>query len=184
MEISKHAKERYVERVVGITDTNGIVGYLMANEDLVNERIEKAVTFGKLIYTGALNGHKGAKVYCNTSGLIAIVATNADLVITIYQIDFGLGEEFNELYVTNSLEKLEKLEEELIAIEEDNSRQFKEIEEEKEINKEAIKRYNILIKQLENRNKALDEVRGTLTTKRSIKESDIKDLVEGMTRKK
>ena len=46
IEITKHAEERYVERIMGYSERGDIISYIAENKDLIAERLNKMVEFG------------------------------------------------------------------------------------------------------------------------------------------
>ena len=50
--VSKHAKERYTERIMEKATSNEINTFLVQNEDKIINNINKMIQYGELIYTG------------------------------------------------------------------------------------------------------------------------------------
>lgn len=183
MDITQHAKERYAERIMGITDINEIKQYAIINEEKIQEDLSNMVAYGKLLYTGKIDNYTATRIYCNRFGWMVILDGKEDRVITFYKVDLGLGEDLNCLYVKKVYDKIDDLEEDLIEISESNDAELSEINEEQALIREKIKEYNSLIKSLENRVNVLSEYRNSLKTKRTLKETELRDTVSKLVAK-
>lgn len=108
--ISKHAKERYAERIMNKEDKGDINRFIAANEEKIKTDIHKLIHYGECIFTGKQSQKDGKgnvlDVYLNGTWVI-LVDNNAKVVVTLYKIDLGLDEEFNKTYVSKMLGKLD-----------------------------------------------------------------------------
>lgn len=150
--ISKHARERYAERIMGKEENLDINRFITFNEEKIQTDINKLINYGQLIFTGQQSSRDGKKglvdVFLN--GCWIVLADNrSHNVITLYKIDLGLDEEFNKIYISKMLDKLNSCKETLENIQ-------KQVQEESNTYKgmiaqaEAqIKDYRTMIKNLE-----------------------------------
>jgi hypothetical protein len=106
MNITNHCKERYVERIVGITTTNELKQYIVLNNDKIVDDIGKLIEYGDIIYTGQINGDKSTKNYLKNGQMIVVMDTGNTTAITLYKIDFGFGEKTDKILTTSILEEL------------------------------------------------------------------------------
>ena len=149
--ISNHAKQRYAERIMGKDDKTDVNRFITLNEEKISTDINKLIHFGKLIYSGASsrdNRGKVIDVYSKDCWII-LVDNKATNVITLYKIDLGLGDEFNQSYVDKMIEKLEgkkAILEEAKQEAEKETKLYKDIIEDSEA---QIKTYKGWIKNLE-----------------------------------
>ena len=114
--ISKHAKERYAERIMEKATSNEINTFLVQNEDKIINNINKMIQYGELIYTGKQTQKDGrtynVEVFLN--GLwVVITDIKSKNVITLYKIDLGVDEEFNQEYVSRMMDKFNAAKENL-----------------------------------------------------------------------
>ena len=152
--ISKHCMERYAERIMDKDSNNDIYSFIYANESKIQNDINKLIQYGELIYSGKQN-KKDAKnpnavvdVYLNGCWVI-IVDNKARNCITLYKIDLGLDDEFNKLYISKMMEKLNQSREmfENVRLQvQTESNMYKEMIEDSE---NQIKEYKSMIKNLE-----------------------------------
>ena len=107
--ISRHASERYAERIMGKDDTVEINRFITLNEDKIKTDINKMIEYGELIYRGksAAKNSKGnmLDVYLQNCWVV-LVDKSSEIVVTLYKIDLELGDEFNKTYISKMLEKL------------------------------------------------------------------------------
>lgn len=106
--VSKHAKERYTERIMDKATANEINTFLVQNDDKIVNDINKMIQYGGLIYTGKQTQKDGrnynVEVYLNGLWII-IVDLKSKNVITLYKIDLGVDDEFNQEYARRMMDK-------------------------------------------------------------------------------
>lgn len=104
--ITQHCKERYAERIMGRDVKCDIAIYIAQNQDKIEEDINKMATYGEILYVGPLKDKNIVNVILNGSW---VLLTDRDMkkAITMYKIDFGLGEEFNKDFVAKMREKID-----------------------------------------------------------------------------
>lgn len=153
--ISRHAMERYSERLMGKEENIDINRFITLNEDKIKTDINKMIQFGELIYTGKQYKSKDGK---NANAVVdvflrdcwIVLADNKSKnVITLYKIDLGLDDEFNKIYISKMLERLS---ESKAALEETKKQVEAESNTYKEMIADAeseIKAYKSMIKNLE-----------------------------------
>ena len=153
--VSKHAKERYTERIMEKATSNEINTFLVQNEDKIINDINKMIQYGELIYTGKQTQKDGrtynVEVFLN--GLwVVITDIKYKNVITLYKIDLGVDEEFNQEYVSRMMDKFnaakENLEYVTLEVEKENDSYKTMIEQ----NVALINEYKGYIKNLEELN--------------------------------
>lgn len=110
--ISRHAMERYSERIMGKDENIDINRFITLNEEKIKTDINKMIQFGELIYTGKQYKSKDGK---NANAVvdvflrdcwIVLADSKSKNVITLYKIDLGLDDEFNKIYISKMLERL------------------------------------------------------------------------------
>lgn len=119
--VSKHAAERYAERVMdkeGISINAAVTLY----REKINTDINKLIKYGEFVYSGNQTQKDGktnlVDVFIKDCWVV-IADSKQKNVITLYKIDFGLDDEFNKMYVEKMLEKLNIQKEELKKVQEE-----------------------------------------------------------------
>lgn len=150
--ISKHAKERYAERIMNKEDMNDINRFIAGNEEKIKMDINKLIHYGEMIYTGKQSTRDGKgnviDVYLKNTWVI-LVDGKSEVVVTLYKIDLGLDDEFNKTYISKMMEKLNKSKEALDIVQSEvqvESDMYKEYIDDAET---QIKEYKVMIKNLE-----------------------------------
>lgn len=150
--ISKHAMQRYAERIMGKEDDVDVNRFVSLNEEKIQTDINKLINYGELIYTGKQTQKDGKSntidVYLKDCWIV-LIDNRSKNVITLYKIDLRLDEEFNKVYVSKMLEKLNTYKEVL-----ENTKQQVQVESNtyREMISDAeiqIKEYRTMIKNLE-----------------------------------
>lgn len=150
--ISKHASERYAERIMGKEDNLDISRFIALNEEKIKMDIHKLISYGELIFSGK-QSHKDGKgnvidVYLKDCWVV-LVDKQSKNVVTLYKIDLGFDEEFNKLYVSKMMEKLSTYKEVLKNTKQQvqtESNTYREMINDAET---QIKEYRTMIKNLE-----------------------------------
>lgn len=151
--ISKHAEERYSERIMGKEDANNINRFIADNKEKIKKDIHKLIEYGELIFTGKQSQKDGKgnvlNVYLKDCWVV-LVDNKSEVVVTLYKIDLGLGDEFNKTYISKMVDKINesktKLEDiQLKVLEESNM--YKDMINDTE---SQINEYKSMIKNLEN----------------------------------
>lgn len=150
--ISKHAKERYAERIMGKEDSVDISRFIALNEEKIQTDINKLIHYGELIYTGkqTQKDGKGNIIDVYLKDCWVVLADNRTKnVITLYKIDLGLDDEFNKTYISKMMEKLNVFK---AALEDTKQRVQTETDSFREMISDAeaqIKEYKTMINNLE-----------------------------------
>ena len=116
--ISKHAQTRYAERILNKDNANDINRFIVENEEKIKIDINKMTTFGECIFIGKQSQKDGKGNVVNVflkDCWIVLVDVKAEVVITLYKIDLGCGDEFNLQYISKMIEKLNQCKENLAS---------------------------------------------------------------------
>ena len=108
--ISKHASQRYTERLLNKEDNNEIQRFIIENEEKIKTDLNKMIEFGQLIYTGKTS-HKDCKnpisVFIKDTWILLADVKDKN-IITVFRIDLGCGDDFNNQYISKMMEKLDE----------------------------------------------------------------------------
>ena len=185
--ISKHAKERYAERIMERATNNEIQTFIVQNEDKIISDINKMIQYGELIYTGKQtqkdNRTYNVEVYLN--GLwVVITDVKSKNVITLYKIDLGVDDEFNQEYVNRMMEKFNEAKENLdivtLEVEKENDSYKTVIEQ----NTAQINEYKSYIKNLEELNIGYKTIVDNNAVKIKMASTEVTDVLNKLIGKK
>lgn len=185
--ISKHAKERYVERIMSKSDNNEIQRYIVENDEKIIDYINKLIHHGDLIYSGKQT-QKDSKgnvidVYLKNCWCI-LVDNKASNVITVYKIDLGCGDEFNQQYIDKMMEKLNAAKDELMTAKikvETESSMYKDMILDCQV---QINEYKTMIKNLEGLCNAYQDIIDNNIVKVSQTNRSVAEIVNTLIGKK
>lgn len=154
LEITKHAEERYVQRIMGYTDKQEIATYIVQNKDKISERINKMFIHGELLYSGKVKEGNFVNVILMDTWVLLTDRKN-EKAITLYKIELITDEEqFNQLFVDKMKEKLDGIFIMLGKAKVEASDEKARLRESININKRKIKEYEDLVLDLKNLNSA------------------------------
>ena len=149
MKISDHAKLRFAERIMD-KDDNDAKRYVAANADMIKERIEKMMEYATLVYRGesfSYSNSKDVSVYINGSWIL-IYDNPKNTVVTLYELDLGLGKELNDMYTSKLLEKIKELRTEYEEKTKQRNESLEVYKEKIKENAEVIIKYRTLAREL------------------------------------
>ena len=148
---TNHILERYVERTMGKTG-NELKQFVIQNSEQIKDKILKLYEYSELFWYGKIKDHDFTYFTINRDGWVMVIDKNKTTLVTIYQVDLGLGVDFNKQYIAevkkfveNELNAIEQLKVENESLSEEDK---KEIDGLKETNK-------ILQAQIEYNNKQI-----------------------------
>ena len=177
--LTDHVKQRYAERIIDKTNKTDIIAYVAENQNKIYQDIEKMVDYGVVLYTGAsaVDYNKSLVQVILNGHWVVIVDPKQEKVVTLFEIDLGLGKEFNDEYINRLLEKLnaakEKCEEKIKEIEQ-NVVDFNGIIDENEV---KIREYKTFIKSLEQQNSNMAAIITEAKHNKLIAEQEVRDII-------
>ena len=185
--ISNHAKQRYSERILNKSDTNEIQRFMVAEEDKIKVDINKMIYYGELIYTGKQSQKDGKgktiDVYLKDSWVV-LVDGKSELVVTLYKIDLGCGDDFNLQYIAKMMDQLKEKQDNLLSAQletEEESKMYKEMIYGYEA---QINEFKANIKNLENLCADYKDIIDNNKVKISMANRDVADCINKLIGKK
>ena len=181
--VTKHAKERYAERIMSKSDKLEINKYIAENEDKIVENITKMVKYGKIVYSGNnprkdKNGSTNkVNIYANKAWVL-ILSAERNEVITLFKVDLGLDDDFNNLYVEKVMAKLVEQQKILEETQKQVIDENKNIRRSMEENNDKIKAYKRYTKQLEDANEGYKAIIAANLIKVSEAEDELANILE------
>lgn len=155
MTFTNHILERYVERTMGKTG-NELKQFLAQNSSQVKDKILKLYEYSELFWYGKIKDHDFTYFTINRDGWVMVIDKNKTTLVTIYQVDLGLGVEFNKQYiselknyVSNELESIEELKNSYEKTAKDNNETIEELKEKNKLLQSELEHNNNEIKFLE-----------------------------------
>ena len=184
MQVSNHAQQRYAERIMDRDNKTDVAVYVAANRDKIDNDINKMIEYGEKVYSGKLEKGAGVTdVYLKDTWVI-LVDPNSKKVITLYKIDLGVGNEFNQQYVDMLLEKLKEEQKisELKKLECDGV--INELKEQIQENVKTVNEYRTIANQLVQANANMEAVISDYEEQKYIAESNVREIVSVLIGKK
>lgn len=181
--VTKHAKERYAERIMSKSDKLEINKYIAENESRIIENITKMVKYGKIVYSGNnprkdKNGSTNkVNIYANKAWVL-ILSAERNEVITLFKVDLGLDDDFNNLYVEKVMAKLVEQQKILEETQKQVIDENKNIRRSMEENNDKIKAYKRYTKQLEDANEGYKAIIAANLIKVSEAEDELANILE------
>lgn len=106
---TKHARERYAERIMGRDNARDINTFVSEHSEKIEQDICKMIEFGDELYVGkpSFNNPKNHScVYIIKDFWIIVIDSFDNKVITLYKIDLGAGEDIDKAFRDRLLEKI------------------------------------------------------------------------------
>ena len=161
MNITKHAKQRYVERVMGITGKQQIATAVTVSNDKINKEIENLFLESRLVFEGQVGGDKTTKEFYlhKDNELVLVLDGSFDNLVTIYRINFAFPKHVRDYVIEELIKTINEFN---ITI--DNSREevksrLNEIDSEIQRENDIIKHYQSLIDAAKNNVSILQQTR-------------------------
>ncbi len=110
MNIRNHFKERYVQRITGLTDKQEIKQYIVINDAQITEHINKIFEHAKFLYRGQVGKNNATCNFYIADNIILVADSHINLM-TLYRVDFNFPEDINRQVAKGLLEEIEKLQE-------------------------------------------------------------------------
>lgn len=107
--ITRHAKERYAERIMDRDNPTDVAVFIRDHEDKIQHDIEKMLEYGTLLYEGPSSKDMKRDVGVTINGSwVVIWDTREFVVITLYCIDLGVGSEVNDAFIKNAISQIDE----------------------------------------------------------------------------
>lgn len=187
--ISKHAKERYAERIMEKDSAYDVNKFIVDNEEKIIVDINKMIQYGTLIHCGKMYNKDGKQTNNNIevhlNGLWIILSDpKSHNVITLFKIDLGVDEEFHKLYISKMLDKLNTTKHDLLKAKEEVIKDNEDWRLKILENTTQINEYKNYIKNLENLNDAYKSMIDNNSIMVAKQEQEIIHIINTMIGKK
>jgi len=184
LEITNHAATRYAERIADQESLADINKYVQIHRDKIETDINTMIEHSELIYTGRVGNKEKYPVNVHLSGTwIILLDISKSKVITLYKIDFHVGEEFNKKYIELMRDKMDKhkadLEKKKQEITEQRNTYLQIVKE----NEMQIAEFRASIRNLEKLNEDYKEIIDTMDAECGLADLAVRQDVEALMRK-
>lgn len=186
LKFSEHSKTRYAERIMDRNSKSDVAVYVAQNEQKIKEDIYKMIQYGELIYSGK-SAHEFNKqpvdIFLNGTWVVIVDVAKLN-VVTLYSIDLGVGNDFNQEYIGMLTEKLNKAKETYNDICTGIKTQIETYSSIIKENTNQINEYKQIINNLQKQNQAYTDVIDSLEVDKTLAEKDVRDIIATMIGKK
>lgn len=185
--VSKHAKERYAERIMNKEDLWDINYFVNQNEEKIVKDITKMLEYGEVIYSGKQKDNKGREntvdVYRKDCWILLVDKCTKN-VITLYKVDLGCGDDFNVEYVTRMVEKIHTAMDNVSKVQMEVLNESNMYREMIAKNNDQIAEYRTYIKNLEALNESYKQIIDNNVVKNSQANKELAEHVNTLIGKK
>lgn len=182
--ISNHASMRYAERIADKDGLNDINVYVQRNLEKIENDINIMLDHSEHIYHGRIGQKEKDAIDVYLSGTwIILVDMSRRKVITLYKVDFRLGEEFNKEFISRVLERMAEHKRTLDAKREEISELRNTYLEIVKDNESQIVEYRTAINNLKKINTDYKEIVEKMDAECGLAELAVKQDVETLMRK-
>ncbi len=184
--LTEHVKQRYAERIMDREEKIDILTFVNKHQEKIFTDIEKMIEYGEIIYEGvSTKDYNKSVVQVVLNGCwILILDPKKETVVTLFEIDLGLGKEFNEEYIGKLLAKLRDAKaryNEKVAELDQRVKGFNELIDE---NDEKIREYRAYIKSLEQQNSNMVALITENNNNKSMAEQEVREIIGSFVGKK
>lgn len=177
--ISKHAKERYAERIMDRDSKTDIAVFIRDHEDKIQQDIEKMLEYGTLLYEGKSTKNPKQTVGITLNGAWVIIWDTVEfVVITLYCIDLGVGDDVNKAFIESAIKQIDAAKEEQRQVIERVQTYVDLYKELIERNEENIAKYKKVIRDLEKQIAGCREMMQSFAADYEIADNNVREKVE------
>lgn len=183
--VTSHAIRRYTERIMGKSSELEINKFIATNEEKIKNDIQNMMDYAEFLYYGKVGVKDNTPVNVFLSGTwVLLLDVQKEVVITLYKINFNVGEEFNKEFVARVKAKIKEDQEKLSHIKEETAKRKTDYESIIAENKQTINEYKSIIKKLEKTNEDYQEIVNEINLDYTMAELDLRHDVETLVLKK
>lgn len=184
MNVTSHARERYLERIEGILDIDKRKDLLKNDIQNTEEKIIDLYNNGHKIFEGSLYEKQPSSSFYLSDNIILVLNAKNESIITLYKVDFGFSESTNRATLLSLLEDVTTLEEEIDLVAESSYFSIDKLESEICSNEFQIQSLESQLFLLKENNKLLETNKKTienqLQNKILKKETALKSICNSM----
>ena len=183
--ITNHAAMRYAERIADRESLIDINTYVAKNKDKIENDLNTMMEHSQFVYNGKVGNKDNTVVNVYLSGTwVLLVDPMKNKLITLYKVDFNVGEDFNKQFISKILERLQEHKKELENKQNQIANERSAYVDIIKDNNAQIIEYKGIIKRLEKVNVNYQEVIDNLDAQCAAAELAIKRDVEDLVMKR
>jgi hypothetical protein len=152
--VKNHAKKRYVERIMGITDAQEVKVTMVEMDSRIVEYLNRMYENASFIYKGQI-GDNTTKNYFLVDNVVLVTDVGNSCVITLFKCSFDFGEKMDRIIIENEIKEISGLHEDLNKIE-------AEINEFIEIKQTEAHTIELQLRAMEEQMKALRTIKASI----------------------
>ena len=186
IKISAHCAERYAERIMDKNERSDVAVFVAQHKQKIKEDIFKMIEYGTLLYSGKSVSEfnkQNVDIFLNGTWVIIVDIAKCN-VVTLYSIDLGLGNDFNQEYINKLMQKLNAAKEEYETVCAGITTQLNTYGTIIRENLEQINEYKQIINTLQKQNQAYTDVIESLEVDKIVAEKEVRDIIATMIGKK
>lgn len=176
MNFTNHSIERWVYRIIGITDEATMNLYRNENLEMIKSHMEKTFSYAKFIWKGQLGDNITRQFYIHND-IIFVVNTDGSAIVTVYKVDFGFSDSINLDIAVNLLKEVEELTERKYTKDFANQEEIERLNNSIEDKDEEIKSAKKLLKSLEEEKLALSNLKAAVIERTTEVDMSLKKSV-------
>lgn len=152
--VKNHAKKRYVERIMGVTDLQEVRVKMVDMNERIVEWANRMYGNASFIYKGQI-GDNTTKNYWLVDNVVLVTDVENSCLITLFKCCFDFGEKMDRIIIENEIREISELHDELNKIE-------AEIGQYVEVKKTEVSTIEMQLKAIEEQMKALRTMKSAL----------------------
>ena len=178
MIISKHAEERYAERIMNYDEKIDRNIFIAQHKDKIEKDLNKMRDFGQLLYSGkSLKDDKTVvDIYLNGAWVL-LVDKNKDLLITVYKVDLKVDEDFTKEYISRVIAMLDEAKINYETVAKTTDAEISEYREQIAENELTISDLRKTAKSLEEQNEGYKNLIVSLNANKKIADDKVRDVL-------
>lgn len=177
--ISKHAQERYAERIMDRDSKTDVTLFIKNHEEKIRNDIEKMLQYGSKIYSGKSTRDSRRNVSVIINGMwVVILDIDSQTVVTLYRIDLGVGDEANKVFAEKALAQIDIARKECDEVAERTVYNLSTYQSIINHNEETLSRYRRLIKEIEQQIAGYREMIKSINADVAVADCNLREKVE------
>ncbi|MFL0197300.1 hypothetical protein ACJDU8_17295 [Clostridium sp. WILCCON 0269] len=113
IDLTKHCKMRYVERVKGITGDFAVQEYIAANNERIIQDVNKIFTYSDFLIEDRIGEDKLVRRFYVKDDILLVLSKDESVIVTLIKVDFGFPGKTNRNIVKDLLVEINLLKEDL-----------------------------------------------------------------------
>lgn len=113
IDLTKHCKVRYVERIKGIIGDFAVQEYVAANNERIIQDVNKIFTYSDFLIEDRIGEDKVVRRFYVKDDILLVLSKDESVIVTLIKVDFGFPGKTNRNIVKDLLVEINLLKEDL-----------------------------------------------------------------------